>query len=233
MKLHVLGSNSAGNGYILEANDTALLIECGMPFKTVLKSLDFNINKIAGCIVSHCHSDHAGFLSSYIERLPVANNIVEHFNSIGISHRKLITIGKWTILPLKMVHDVECYGFVINHKECGNVFFATDTSEVPYNLKGLNHIIIEANFNQECLDEKQINQSIPHFLANRIENSHLSFEKAVDFLIRTNKTAMKNIVLIHLSDSNSDSRMFQKEMQKMTGIETFCAKKNMIIDINF
>ena len=46
MKLKCLGSGSSGNCYILENDSEALIIEAGIPFMTVKKALDFNINKI-------------------------------------------------------------------------------------------------------------------------------------------------------------------------------------------
>lgn len=233
MKIHVLGSNSSGNGYVFEADNTALVVECGVRLKKAIWSLNFDILKIAGGIVSHCHSDHAGFLDEYINRFPVANNINRHFNSIQIVHRRSIHIGEWTILPLKLEHDVECYGFIINHKECGNIFFATDTNSIPYKLKGLNHVLIEANYTQEELDKKQSHQQIHHFLAKRIENSHLSFEKTVEWLDVIDKSELKTITMIHLSNSNSDSRRYISEIKSLTGIETNIAKKGDIIHLTF
>ena len=61
MKLKVLGSNSLGNCYILENKDEALIIEAGIKFAKVKESLNYNISKIVGCLVSHEHNDHAGF----------------------------------------------------------------------------------------------------------------------------------------------------------------------------
>jgi hypothetical protein len=41
MKLHILGSSSAGNAYLLNAGNELLLVECGVRFKEVEKSREF------------------------------------------------------------------------------------------------------------------------------------------------------------------------------------------------
>lgn len=53
-ELQVIGSGSSGNAYILQCNNETLLIELGVPWKDVLKSLNYKIEDVAGCIVSHC-----------------------------------------------------------------------------------------------------------------------------------------------------------------------------------
>jgi hypothetical protein len=47
MELRVLGSNSSGNGYILTNGVETLILECGIKFSEVKKSLNFNISTIA------------------------------------------------------------------------------------------------------------------------------------------------------------------------------------------
>lgn len=57
MMLHVIDSGSDGNGYLLQNENEALVIECGCSFNEVKKLTKFNIMKIAGCIISHEHLD--------------------------------------------------------------------------------------------------------------------------------------------------------------------------------
>lgn len=67
MKLHILGSSSSGNSYILEASDGVLIIECGLPFIEVKKAIDFKIGRIVGAIVTHQHGDHAKYIAEYLK----------------------------------------------------------------------------------------------------------------------------------------------------------------------
>ena len=57
--LNVISSGSQGNAYILESNGEKLLIELGVAWKDILKSLNYKIDDMIGCLVSHKHGDHA------------------------------------------------------------------------------------------------------------------------------------------------------------------------------
>ena len=52
-ELRVIGSGSSGNSYILKCKNETLLIELGMPWSDILKGLNYKIDDVAGCIVSH------------------------------------------------------------------------------------------------------------------------------------------------------------------------------------
>lgn len=48
------GSNSRGNGYILECGDDILLLEAGLSYKNnILPAINWEGGKVAGCLVSH------------------------------------------------------------------------------------------------------------------------------------------------------------------------------------
>lgn len=53
--LQVIQSGSQGNSYCLEVNGEWLLIELGLPWKQILKALNFNLEGISGVLVSHAH----------------------------------------------------------------------------------------------------------------------------------------------------------------------------------
>ncbi|MCR5753777.1 MAG: MBL fold metallo-hydrolase [Acetatifactor sp.] len=55
MLLKCLGSSSYGNCYVLDSGKEALVIEAGIDFKAVKVALDFDIKKIVGVVISHCH----------------------------------------------------------------------------------------------------------------------------------------------------------------------------------
>lgn len=234
LKIHIVGSGSTGNGYILETSNSAITLECGVKFNAVLQSIDFNISKIVGGVCSHIHGDHAKYIHEYLKNgIPILNNVYENFRSINISHREKVTICDWTIIPLKMVHDVDCFGFIISHPECGNVFFATDTEDIPYELEGINYAVIESNFSQSVLDNKCLDKKINGFLAERIEKSHLSFEKCRQWLFNCDKSKLESVVLIHLSDGNSQARKYVTELQEELGIPIYTPNNKDLINLKF
>lgn len=56
MRLKCLGSSSAGNCYLLQADSgETLILDCGIPIKAIKKGLDWDIRGIKGVIISHTH----------------------------------------------------------------------------------------------------------------------------------------------------------------------------------
>lgn len=125
-----------------------------------------------------------------------------------------------------------CVGFLINHPETGRFLFLTDTNFCDYTFPDLNNIIIEANFCHDIIKQKYNRDNGKEFLKNRIFKSHFSLRDCKEMLLANDLRKVQNIVLIHLSDSNSDEKRFQKEVQELTGKKTVCAKKGLEIDFN-
>ena len=56
MLIDVINSGSDGNCYVIKCKDEYLIIECGVPAKDMLRSIDFQTLKVSGCVVSHGHA---------------------------------------------------------------------------------------------------------------------------------------------------------------------------------
>jgi len=241
MKLKVLGSGSKGNAYLLENEEEALLIECGVNIMDIKKAIDFKVNKISGCLVTHEHGDHAKSINEvlgsginvYATAGTFQNSSAKNTNSsrqIVIPQKGQFKVGNFNVISFPTIHDVaEPCGFLINHKDCGTVLFLTDTVYCPYTFKGLNNIIIEANYDADIINEKLGDKK---FLRDRIYNSHMSIDTCMDFLLANDLSQVNNIVLIHLSDSNSHEINFAKKVSGITGKEVHTANGGMVININ-
>jgi phosphoribosyl 1,2-cyclic phosphodiesterase len=242
MKLTVLGSSSAGNGYLLHNNTECLVIEAGMPMSSLLKGLNFDLDKVNGCIITHEHGDHCKYAGKY------AAAGIDIFASTGTvkaispeNHHRFVcmrsgyinTIGNFKVLPFKVIHEgAEPFGFLINHAECGNVLFLTDTHYSEYTYEGLNQLIIEANYCEEVLENNNSSGKVHPGLKNRIVQSHMSFDTTKKLLLANDLSTVHNIVLIHLSDKNSDERKFLKEVRELTGKKVHVATRDLTIDFN-
>ena len=65
MDITILGSGSFGNGYVIQNKSEALILECGVNYKHAVEALKGNVSKVNGCLVTHSHYDHAGFIQQY------------------------------------------------------------------------------------------------------------------------------------------------------------------------
>lgn len=239
-KLHILGSSSHGNGYVLETKYDALIIEAGVPFSEVKKVLGFDISKIRGVLVSHRHNDHAKYIGEYIkagiavlapEDVYQAKKIDTAFspNTFKAFEMTERNFGNYRIKPFALFHDVPCVGYFIRHPFCGATVFITDTSHAPYRFRDLRNIIIEANYSDEVIGENMMSGRTNKTMRDRVLNSHLDLNGTKEFLSRNDLTHVNNIILAHLSDVNSDAARFRDEIVRATGKTVWIADRGMVI----
>jgi len=240
MNLKVLGSSSKGNCYLLESDTECLIIEAGVPFKDVKVAMDFNTAKIHGVLASHEHRDHSGYVKQYIDsgiRCYSSKQAweglgIDHYNAIHVTPKMYFEVGNFSIIALPVHHDVYNFAYVIKHKDCGSVLFCTDTDDFNYNLTGLNHIIIEANYDIDIIDDMAIYKDMDLSLRQRTLGSHMELGRLKEIIEDMDISNVRNIVLVHLSDSNSHSKKFRNELIGLTAKDVYIAEKNLVIDFN-
>lgn len=224
----------------MENETEALIIECGVNIKDIKHSLDFSFKKVSGCILTHEHKDHS---FSLIDLLKAGVDVYASkgtFNVLGYKqhHRikhiaagVLVEVGSFKVLPFNIQHDcVEPLGFIINHPETGNILFITDSYYVSNKFRNINNIIIEANFSEEIIRKSVESGRIPDFLENRIYLSHMSIETCLKTLEANDLSQVNNIVLIHLSDGNSNAEQFKSAVEGLTGKRVHVADAGLLIE---
>lgn len=238
MVLTCIGSSSKGNCYIIQNNSEALIIEAGLPLLEAKKVLNWNIQKVVGCLVSHQHGDHAAFAKEYTDAaIPLlAPEETIKTKNLGYSakateHGKCYKLGNFKVIPFNVYHDVPCMGYLVWHKEFGKLLFTTDTYAVPYNFNGINHWLIEANYSDEILNNNIANGRVPKMMKERLMLSHLSIDNTIGILKRNDLTQTRHIVLLHLSDGNSNEAEFVRAVRRATGKRTIAAKKGVEITL--
>ena len=241
MKLHILGSNSFGNCYILEAVSEALIIEAGVRMANVKKALKWQMRKVVGAIITHEHNDHSGYIAEMVATgvlVLALEDVFKAHNLLGKPFTKDIVpnngykIGNFKIYTVQVKHDVPCLGYIISHPEMGKLLFLTDTITLDVRISGLNHILIEANYADDIVEQKIASGTMPEAMRPRLLNSHMEIEQTKAILAENDLSQVDNIVLIHLSDGNSDEDRFVKEVQQLTGKTVYAANAGMTIDLS-
>jgi len=238
MVIKVINSNSMGNCYILEGQRQTLILECGVPFLKIAQTLKYDLSKVVGCVVSHSHKDHCKSIQDVIcKTIPVyANKHVIESNylevnplAVEINNGVTFKVGEFKIKPFDVQHDVPTLGFYINHPEVGNILFVTDTYYVKYTFPNLNILIVECNYDDDIIQEKYVDKT---FLKSRIFSSHFSYKNCIGFLDANDLSKVREILLIHLSDSNSDEQKFLNGVISKTGISTTIAKAGVELNVS-
>lgn len=233
--LQVIHSGSAANGYIMTCGDNKLIIEAGCKPKEYLSVLSYDI-KSAYCIASHYHSDHCRNLDkilSYGIPAYAPPSVCEIYPKCKrVEHLHKYKVGGFTIMPLKVPHgDCECYAYYLELPDGQKGIFATDCECFPYSIKGLNFILIEANNSQELI----IDRLCDGHDARSSFNSHMELNETISVINRLKNPELNQVVLLHLSDENSDERMFKERVFTETGIRPLIAESslNVLIDSDF
>lgn len=221
MKLKCLSSGSSGNCYILENATEALIIEAGVRFKDVKIALNFNISKIVGVVVSHSHGDHAKYVSEYEKAgIPVFKPYESEME------RQVRGYGNFVVKSFPLVHDVPCFGFLVVHPEMGRLLYVTDTEYCKFRFDRLHHILVEANYSPDYMKPTD-NPKRHHVLTG-----HMSIDTAVEFLRANKSPELRNVVLLHLSESSSDETQFKAAAEDAVDCPVWVANKGMEVEVN-
>ncbi len=241
MKLKVLGSSSKGNSYILESSTGQILVlEAGIRLAEVKKQIGFKVNNIIGCLITHEHGDHAAYANQFTDAAidvycsdGTAKPFKPHHRINRLKALEQVSIGEFKVVGFDVVHDAaEPFGYLINHPECGTTLFLTDTYYSEFVFKGLNNIILEVNYDIEILEANIAAGKLDPSIRSRIVTSHMSLQTALELLESNDLSKVNNIVLIHLSDGNSNEVNFKKEIEAATAKTVTVADTGIEILLN-
>lgn len=237
IKFLCLGSGSSGNCYYLKTEQCSILIDAGIPVRTIKKNLwnyGFSLENIDGVFITHDHADHiksVGAIANDLGKLIYATEKVH----IGINNNYCTTskvtepsrryvykgettqIGDLRITPFEVPHDSsDCVGYRIEHQ--GLTFcLATDVGEVtPAVAEAIgiaNYLVLEANHDEEMLQ----NGPYPNYLKGRIRSNrgHLSNRQCGDALVNYASPGLHNVWLCHLSEENNHPELARKTVEAM------------------
>lgn len=214
-----LASSSAGNAYIVDDQDTRILLECGISHKKLKKLSGFSLSQFAACLVSHEHKDHAKAVKDLIKdgmTVYMSEGTADALELDGvelISSMDQFNIGSLDIVPFTTFHDAaEPLGFLIKSRTDGDVLaFATDTVNLRYRFPGLNILAIEANYDKEILARCE---RMPEKVRYRITNSHMEIDTLCEYLKTLDLSQCREIYLLHLSDATSHEGHFINQVRR-------------------
>lgn len=228
-------SGSKGNCYRITDGRTPLLLECGIGINNILRNLKFGVSSLAGCLVSHGHKDHAKAVKDLMKfgiDIYLSQGTADEISGLGpwrhriniIKAKQQFKIGTWTILPFETQHDAaEPLGFLLANQDGEKLLYATDTYYIRYRFQGLTHIAVECNYSLDILKRNVEAGAVPKELKSRILKSHFSLENVKRFLQANDLSKVQGIWLLHLSDNNSDSERFKREVMELTGKPIYIA----------
>lgn len=237
IRLKIIGSGSSGNCYVLENDKEKLLLDLGLTKSEIVKGMDYDISHVVGCVVTHKHKDHSRSQRDFQDIfIPVYAPYEQE--SKDIEKKKF---GNFTVTSIPMLDknmetwqhtnsdgsQCPCYGFLITHPDMGKLLYVTDTKLITWTFQKqkINHILIGTNF-----DEETITSDIAK--RNHVITGHMSLQQATKFVKINETNSLRNVIMCHLSEENSDAEHFINEMKKVVkNANVHVAKAGMIIDV--
>lgn len=199
-----------------------------MSYKSdVLPMINWENESVVACLCSHSHGDHAKYVSEYaIRRIPVYGN-PNIQGVIPLETGKKHCIEKFKVQCLKVDHNVPCYSYIIDCPDDVRVLFITDTCCFRYRVKGVHCLMVEANYDEDVI----LDNAVQNVWSRSASSNHLSIDQAIDIIKRHDTVDLQDVVLIHLSDGNSDSDKFKRMVKEETGYESVIADKGVVVEL--
>jgi phosphoribosyl 1,2-cyclic phosphodiesterase len=216
----------------------------------ILKALDYNADNVLGCLITHEHNDHK----------KAAADLVHYGIHAYASYATLCAAGlEGNMSAHALISDTECYirkynerpqikvtAFRAEHDAAEpfvylidyageRVLYATDTYFMRYSFRNVHHYIVECNYMDEILEENLASGSINGRQYERLQKSHLSLKRLCKFLRACDMPSARTVVLVHMSDRNSNERQMVDNVRTITNTATYAAHAGdeIIMDYSF
>ena len=228
MYVKCLGTGSSGNCYALvDKVGNILLLDAGISLKEIKIGIDFQVSKIVGCLCTHAHSDHSLALKDIGKMgVPIVAPYLEKPKSDYIKGFVVMYFAL-TDSDGKFVHSnadgSECpvYGFFITSDvEPLRMVYITDCEFCKYRFSELDTLLLGINYMDSKIDNEEETKK------RHILNGHMSLDTGVEFIkVCDREKTLKNVIVCHMSESNSDEKIFGSEIRKVTDSNIYFARK--------
>lgn len=218
MKVWALASGSSGNCYLLESEGTRLLVECGRPFRDILRYLahcGVEPGDLDGVLLTHAHGDHSKAAKEVSDLFDVplyasvgtlgAPALRRCLHGRAVADGQSFTIGEIEVRPFAVPHDCfEPLGFRLE-SHTGKAAIITDLGWVPESVQAhltdLDVLVLESNYDPYLLYAGKYPAFLKHRVAGR--RGHLSNEDAGQAIAGCGDRAPRAVWLAHLSENNN------------------------------
>jgi len=215
-----IGSGSEGNGLLVEAGTTRILIDCGFGVRDTvarLARLGVAPESLSAILVTHEHNDHAGGVPAFAGKydIPVwltfgtIFEVGDRFDGIaqiyGFDSHDVFRIGDLEVHPFPVPHDArEPVQFVVSDGQ-HRLGLLTDiggsTPFVQASLTGCSALVLECNHDRDLLATSDYPPSLKNRISGRF--GHLHNEAAATLLTALDTSRLQHIIAAHLSRSNN------------------------------
>ena len=225
MRFAYLGSGSRGNGAVISAGSTHVLLDCGFPAGEAerrLQRLGLSATDLAAVLVTHEHGDHIGGVSALARRhrLPVymtlgtraAGKMHADVDVRVIDGHSPFAVEALEILPYPVPHDARQPCQFVFHDGQWRLGVLSDagciTPHIREMLAPCDALAIEFDHDVDLLAQGPYPASLKTRVGGRL--GHLSNCQSAALLAELGGERLQHLVLAHLSEQNNSPALAQQ-----------------------
>jgi phosphoribosyl 1,2-cyclic phosphodiesterase len=225
-----LGSGSEGNGLVVEAGTTRVLMDCGFGLADSvarLARLGLQASDLAGIVVTHEHGDHIGGVGRLARRhkLPVwltAGTLAMAQDLDGVvvqvidSHAAFAVDGL-EIQPYPVPHDARepvQYVFGDGDRRLGVLTDSgCSTLHIEAMLAGVDALVLECNHDAAMLENGPYPASLKRRVGARF--GHLENGQAAALLDKLKHDRLQCVIAAHVSQKNNTAALARRALARV------------------
>ena len=195
MKFKIIASGSKGNCTIVLCDNTNLIIDMGISYLTLKRSLEENslsFTNFSGILITHCHNDHIKGLGALLKHTKLNVYIPKEMYE---SLKEYVELDRCIFIEDNfMINDI-------------NIELIHTSHDVPYSVGYI------SNHDEIML----MDGPYPRFLKERVisDQGHLSNKTTAKYLKKVIGKNTKLVVLAHLSEKNNTPEKALEAMQEV------------------
>lgn len=233
MRFAYLGSGSQGNGLVVEAGGSRVLLDCGFTIAETVRRLGrlgLEPGQINAVVVTHEHDDHLAGVARFARRFGIAvwttrgtlRGLGARFEGVTVNWiegYQPFAVGELRMEPYPVPHDAaEPAQFVFTDGDWRLGVLTDAGCSTPHIEQMLSHchaLLLECNHDLDRLRDS----AYPAVLKQRISGrfGHLDNAAAARLLKAVASTRLQHVVAVHLSQQNNSPQLARAALASALG----------------
>lgn len=141
-------------------------------------------------------------------------------------------MGDYLVRSWDVEHDVRNWAYILYHKPTKHkIAYMTDFSFTKLVPATVDTLILEISYIDDIISQKQDELGDRYLRLIKYHNSLRRAKELLQTMMNSEGYKLKNLIICHLSDRNSDADRIKQELFELTGIMPVIADKGIEVEL--